>query len=79
MEDKHTAEDCSGCPSYYCQYRPFTAKPALLLDFTGLSSGIFKVCNINHIWLLFFPPSSVKCRDVIHEVGHMFNIIEEEK
>lgn len=32
----------TGCPSYYYQYHPFTARLALLLDHTGLSSGTFK-------------------------------------
>lgn len=31
-----------GCPSYYCQYRPFSAKAVLLLACAVLSSGIFK-------------------------------------
>lgn len=28
----NTGRAASGCPSYYCQYRPFTARRALLLE-----------------------------------------------
>lgn len=67
IQCKHTAEHSGGCPTYYCQYRPFTAKQPLLLDSTGLSSGIFKGCSINHISLLFLSScDSVKCSSVIH-------------
>lgn len=44
----------SGCPSYYCQYRPFTARRALLLDRSSVIRYLQKLCSINRVRSLLF-------------------------